>query len=326
LYAYGLLNLAHWRPPFALLYNTQDFNYAKFRRIFGTRTNLFLNAAAFLAVAAPILAQSQTQNTHKYEYDVVSVKLNKSGSSMPGGISMDNGFTATNVALSTLLVGALGMVGKDRVLSMPDWFLSERYDINAKVEGPVYDALKKLTSDERASAQQQMLLSFFVDRCKLKFHSETRDLPVFTLTVAKGGPKFRESNPGEPPLGAVAVPDGHGGTGTLQVGEMGRFTSHGMPIATLVRILSTQAGRPVIDNTGLTGRYDFTWEFVSEINQVGGRLDPPTAPNAASTLFGSPDSPSIFTVIQEQLGLKLESGKGPVEVFVVDHIERPSGN
>jgi uncharacterized protein (TIGR03435 family) len=109
------------------------------------------------------------------------------------------------------------------------------------------------------------------------------------------------------------------------------MTFQAMPLTSLVQVLSLQVGRTVLDKTGLTGRYDFTWQFNVSANPGGGQGGPPSSAGGAgsgASPAGSADSepPSIFTMIQEQLGLKLESGKGPVEIIVIDHMERLSEN
>jgi uncharacterized protein (TIGR03435 family) len=98
------------------------------------------------------------------------------------------------------------------------------------------------------------------------------------------------------------------------------MTFKAMPLSSLLQVLSQQVGRTVVDKTGLNGRYDFTWNFNQSAAPGGGRGA--ASPSASS----DSEPPSIFTVLQEELGLKLDSGKGPVEIIVIDHIERPAGN
>jgi uncharacterized protein (TIGR03435 family) len=284
------------------------------------------------ATAAPAAASATgpTTTAPTYEYEVASIKLNKSGNAMPGVTMMDDGINLTNIPLRALVIGAFG-VGNDQISGLPEWLTSERYDINAKMDASVYEALKKLSPDDRAHAQQEMLLALFADRCKMTFHRETKELPTITLVVAKNGPKFHETKAGDASSEGVKVPDGQGGTGTVQVGEKGLMTFHGLPLAMLVRVLSAQLGRTVVDKTGLTGKYDFTWQFTSDAEQLRKQsVGQPTSGGAMGggglQVAADPEGTSLFTAVQEELGLKLEAGKSPVQVIVIDHIERPSGN
>jgi uncharacterized protein (TIGR03435 family) len=113
----------------------------------------------------------------------------------------------------------------------------------------------------------------------------------------------------------------------MQVGEKGLLTFRGLPITFLVQILSSQLGRTVVDKTGLTGKYDFSWQFTPSQAQIraAGGLTPPSD-GAPSIVPDDPEGTSLFSAVQEQLGLKLEAGKGPVEIIVIDHIEKPSDN
>jgi len=143
--------------------------------------------AAFVVVnATPGRAQSQTQApavaAPVFEYEVVSIKPNKSGSPIPGGTPLDDGINVSNIPLQFLIFGAFG-VGPDRVTGLPGWVSSDRFDISAKMEASVADAMKKLSADDRKAAQQRMLLSIFVDRCKMTYHRETKELQTYTLTL-----------------------------------------------------------------------------------------------------------------------------------------------
>jgi len=315
---------------------------------YALRRGRLLSAIGLLVVAAPVLyglacatpgnaqgqAQTQTPSATStaalpvYEYEVVSIKPNKSGSLIPGGRQSDIGIDVSNFPLQFLISAAFG-VGNDRVVGLPGWVSSDRFDINAKMDPAVADALKKMSADDRKAVQQHMLQALFAVRCELTFHRETKELPTFTLVLGKNGPKFKESKPGDTPSEGIKVPDGKGGTGSMQVGEKGLLQFHGLPITFLVQILSTQLGRTVVDKTGLTGKYDFSWQFkpsASQIRAFGGAPADDASNGASSGIPADPDGTDLFTAVQEQLGLKLESGKGPVEIIVIDHIEKPSDN
>jgi uncharacterized protein (TIGR03435 family) len=169
-----------------------------------------------------------------------------------------------------------------------------------------------------------MLQPLLAERFKLKAHTETKQLPVYELIVAKGGPKLKEATPGDTYANGFKGPDGVGRGGMMRMGR-GQLTGQGVPITTLTNLLSQQLQRTVVDKTGLTGKYDLELNWTPE--QGEGGLGPP--PGAASPQAEpAPDAtgPSIFTALQEQLGLKLQSTKGPVETLVIDHAEMPSEN
>ena len=200
-----------------------------------------------------------------------------------------------------------------RITGGPNWLRFEKYDVDAKIDSSVVDELKALSQDQRTLAQQQMLRALLADRCKLAIHRETKDLAIYTLVIAKNGPKLQDAKPGE--------------TTSLSLGGNGEtrsITGQARSIANLVQALSVALGCPVLDKTGLAGKYDFKLEWTPDDSQAqslstgapNDRLAPPPDSNA----------PSIFEAIQGQLGLKLVSGKGPVEIFVIDHVDRPSAN
>ena len=188
------------------------------------------------------------------------------------------------------------------------------------------DKLRKLGEPPQAEpVRQHMLQVLLVDRFKLAVHRETKELPIYSLVVAKGGSKLHEAKPGDTYPNGIKGPDGRPvprGSHFMRMGR-GELTAQGIGMDDIAHLLTRQTGRTVVDNTGLKGNYDFTLHWTPD--QIA-----PT-PNGPGS--GGPDSstssesgPSIFTAIQEQLGLKLESQKGPVEILVVDHVERPSEN
>jgi uncharacterized protein (TIGR03435 family) len=164
------------------------------------------------------------------------------------------------------------------------------YDITAKAEG------EETLTQARARQLMQTLLA---DRFQMKLHREKKEMPIYALVVGKGGPKFKESAPDAATRLSASV-----SLATVT----STFTKS--PMDTLVRVLSGAADRPVIDQTGLGGFYDFKLEFARDPAAAGAETGPT----------------SMFTAVQEQLGLKLDSQKGLVEVFVIDRAERPSGN
>jgi uncharacterized protein (TIGR03435 family) len=291
---------------------------------------LLLGAAGVLAVAVPVVfgaltatqahAQSQPQNTAapspQYAYEAATIKPSKGfgPGSRIGMWAAPDGFSAWFITLQQMISVAYG-VERSQISGGPSWLPSERFDIEAKMDAATADALKKLSQDQRVLTQQQMLQALLADRFQLTAHRETKELTVYKLVIAKGGPKLQE-----------AKPDGaHPGAGSMQGSVLsGEVTAQAVPIARLAHDLTQMLGHPVLDKTELKGVYDFKLQFTPD-----DRLQPPSglAPNERLPVpAADSNAPSLFDALQDQLGLKLESGKGPVEVIAVDRVERPSGN
>ena len=277
---------------------------------------LILVAAFVLIVPAstvctPVVrAQTQTPAAAPVEpavsFDVISVKPNKSSLGAYGLVTTEftaDGFRGANVPVHSLLLQAYGL-HEGEVIGEPAWASSEVFDIEAKVAGPDVAAFSKLDSDQRQAMLQQVL----AERFKLATHRETRDLPVYALSVAKGGPKLKES--------AIdpSVPASARRGGGIRM-SMGMISANECTIPYFLSMLSRQLGRTILDRTGLTGNYDFTLRWM-----------PDNGTSASSDGAQADALPSIFTALQEQLGLKLESTKAPASVLVIDHLERPSQN
>jgi uncharacterized protein (TIGR03435 family) len=203
------------------------------------------------------------------------------------------------------VIGAYGPLHDIQVTGGPGWINSDRFDIVAKAEGnPSTDA-------------RLMLRTLLADRFKLMVHHETRELPVYALVIArrdgKLGPQLRPSNLADclaaPKLSTPSDPNAavRCGGGFLRTGELG---ARAMEFSTLATTVSNLADRPVVDRTGLTGTFDWNLQWTAD------RSPSPTGDR-------STDSVSLFTALQEQLGLKLEPTRGPVDVLVIDHVERP---
>jgi uncharacterized protein (TIGR03435 family) len=299
------------------------------KRDFSRRLLLF--AAGAMAVAAPSvwgLAGAAAGGTEPPAvdtdvkiptFDVVSVKPNKSNDGGMRIMFKADGYSATNVSAKLLIQTAYG-IRQDLISGGPEWVESAGFDFDAKVAGPDVDVLKKLSPEQRRSMLQPAL----VDRFKLKVHTESKQLPVFELVVAKGGARLKEATPGDTYANGIKGPDGVGRAGTMRMGP-GQLMGQGIPITTLVNLLAQQLHKTVIDKTGLSGKYDLelTWTPDQGSDPMfkgadGGQPRAEPAPDASG--------PSIFTALQEQLGLKLQSAKGPVETLVIDHIEMPSEN
>ena len=256
--------------------------------------------------------------TAALEYEVASIKPNKSGPGMVRLMSTPDGFSATGVTLQMLVGNAYG-VQNFQISGAPSWLGSDRYDLDAKMDSDTAAALKKLDQEQNRVERQHMLQKLLADRCKLTVQRETKDMPVYALVVAKNGPKLQEAKPGDTYPNGFKGPDGVGHPGTMRMGR-GQLTGQAISTDTLVRLLSQQLGRTVIDKTGLTGKYDFTLQWTPLPGQGLGL--PPEAEVQQSDVEG----PSIFTALQEELGLRLESATGPVEIIVIDDARRPSAN
>jgi uncharacterized protein (TIGR03435 family) len=232
---------------------------------------------------------------------------------MPGG-----GLRASNVTLRLLLTLAYD-VRDFQISGGPPWLNTQLYDIQAR-SGSVPDtpaepdAMRNLTDEQRKTFQEQMrqrLRALLADRFQLVVHRETKDQLVYTLQVAKGGPKFQEAKSAGP------------NAGRMRMGR-GELTGEATGMDFIAQVLSNQVRRPVLDKTGLTGKYDIhlTWTPDGPQGFLGGPVpagvEPPPPPD--------PNGPTIFTALQEQLGLKLESDKGPVEQIVIDRVEKASEN
>ena len=246
------------------------------------------------------------------DYDVASVKENKAGDHMMRIMNTPDGFSCTNIPLTTIIGIAYG-VRQDLISGGPGWVNSTGFDVEAKVAGSDLEAFKKLSPRQRFALLQSLL----AERFQLKVHHETKVLPMYDLVVAKGGPKLKAAPPADQP--PAAPPDATKDPGDAKPRGMmtmgpGMFKGEALPMKALANNLSSILEHTVVDKTGLPGDYDFDLKWTPEDTA-------PTADNGAAD-----SGASIFTAIQEQLGLKLQSTKGPVDTLVIDHVELPSQN
>jgi uncharacterized protein (TIGR03435 family) len=246
-----------------------------------------------------------------FVYDLVVFKpyegkpdKKKTESNFMGATETPDGYIATNSAL-TAIIGQAYRTEHMQLSGSPTWLNSERYNVEAKMSPEVMDALQKLAPADQKLARQHMLQALARDYMKLSIHTESKQMQILELRVAKNGPKFKETAATSALAGGVRVS-----------GHMATFSAS--TIAPLAGHLSLWLGRPVFDATGLTGRYDFTLTFSSE------QLSNSSAPSDDSAPPDSP--PGLVTAIQEQLGLKLVPAKGTMNVIVIDHVERPAMN
>jgi len=243
-------------------------------------------------------------------FEVASVKANKSGATQVT-VSWQGGVTMINVPLRAIVQFAYNINTPSRIVGHPDWTNVERFDIQAK-------------PPEGAGGVEQMrpmLQALLADRFKMVARMEKRELLSYALVKARAngplGPKLKPSTANctgggaltPAPAGAAnpdAVPCG------IRPGGAGRISLVGIPMAQLAPLISVVAGRPVVDRTGLTGLYDIEITFSPQA-PVGGDL-------------ANPDATSIFTALEEQLGLKLDGQREIADVLVIDRIDRPSEN
>jgi uncharacterized protein (TIGR03435 family) len=288
------------------------------------KRQIFVVLTLLTTLAAAVAAQS-ADDTSKVAFEAASVKPNKSGdNSTSVGPRPGGRFNGTNAPLALLITMAYQLQAF-QVQGAPDWTRTDRFDIVAKLDRdptPVASG----EPDEVMLALRTLL----ADRFKLAAHWETQELPIYALVVARADGKLGPNiHPAAADCAAVraarleAARDGRiepnprpyacgwGNSG------YGQFRFGGNPLSAFASALANQVSRVVIDRTGVTGNWDFELTFVPE--RIRQQALAGAAPPDVDT-----NGPSIFTAIQEQLGLKLESTKGPVKVLVIDHVEQPS--
>lgn len=266
-------------------------------------SNLLLLAAAIVAVSTPIaFAQTPVASAASPVFEVATIKPNKTGNGRWKMEFTPDGLTAMDVSLRYAIKDAYGIYDDRRWSGGPAWLDSDKWDIEAKFD---VSEFKEPTLEQRRS----MLQALLADRFKLVIHHEIRESPVYALVLAKKGPKFQASKPEN-----IINSEEYGKVCHLLRSRPGDMAFQGCSMPELVSILSLypDVGRIVVDQTGLTDRYDFELRWRRDI----------TSPSA--TLDSS--EPSIFTALQEQLGLKLKSTTAPLDTLVIDHVEMPSEN
>jgi bla regulator protein BlaR1 len=266
--------------------------------------------AAGLCTSVPGRAQvgnAAAPTTSSPDFDVSTVKTNNTGSHSIRVSINDDMLRAENVQVEMLMETAFDM-RKDQIVGLPHWAEVNHYDMTAKVVDMTPEQRKGLTKAER----EVMMRKLLVERFGLKTHVEKRTLPLMDLVIAKDGIKFSEFKaqsadtpvePGKPDLK-------HGGWMSVSNDEM---TGTGVEMEALVKFIASQTHMPIVDKTGLPGKYNLhlKWQREEEGAQSGLHDDA---------------LPTLYSALTEQLGLKLESGKGPIDVLVVDHIDQPEEN
>jgi uncharacterized protein (TIGR03435 family) len=261
------------------------------------------------------LAQSAPTDHSRLEFEVASIKLNKSSDRAVRIGAKGGRFTAINFPLQMLITRAY-KISDLQFTGAPKWLSSDRYDIEAKAEG-----------DPSPEAISAMLQSLFEERLQLKYHREFKEMAIYALVVKKAG-KLKASEgecvPGTPSHAVPSRPE----TPVIPCGRATTTAGHllgaKIEIGQLVKPLSELSGRIVRDETNLTGKYDINVEYTPE-RSLG--LSPNSPANSAAIPQApDPGGPSLFDAIEEKLGLKLELKNEPVEIMVIDHVERPAEN
>ncbi len=266
-------------------------------------------------------------------FEVASVKPSRPGETIFSEFTW-SGFTVRSETAKWLITFAYAAhspkanLSDDQLSGGPGWINFEPYDILAKVEDSRAEKLRQCTMGEIGVEIRLMVQSLLADRFKLKVHHETKQRPMYALVVARGGPKFLPTR-FTLPQPATAKPSGQGGKPLPPETPGMRRYRLGGPVMNLAALLSgfPAIGRQVVDKTGIEGNYVFDFEVPLAQFQLATTSGPD---GRISTSGSSPSSESsgasIFTLLQEQLGLKLVPTKGAVDVIVIDHIERPSAN
>jgi uncharacterized protein (TIGR03435 family) len=263
-------------------------------------------AAAAVAIGSLcvllVRAQAPVVETPSLKFEVASIKPAQSGA-YGGGIRPAPGgerYIATNITLKLLITVAY-RIRADQVAGGPAWMDTAVYDMNAKAERP--------SSVEELHAMLQNLLA---DRFQLRFHRETKEMPIYALAIDKNGPKLKAHeahSAGDPFIDQT-------------IDHFPQVTWHATfaPMDYFAWRLSMILDRPVVDETGLKGGYDFDLSFTRDLPPG---MQPGALPNGESI---DTSGPTIFEALRKQLGLKLERQKGPAETLVIDHAEKPVEN
>ena len=298
---------------------------------------ILLTVVAILTIALPVgfgIMQGQNKpatlasgmgsdaSVNVPKFDVISIKPADSKDDRRTLQFTPDGILIHGTDAHMLLRTAFG-VEDDRIVGAPGWAKSNRFDVEAKVAPEDAAKVDKLKLDGRRA----MLIPLLEERFHLKYHHETRELPMYALVVSNGGPKLQVA---KPELGSEHSPTPFGGTPPKGIDTQGRtmmspgqIESQNTTLDMLAHALAPQLGRTVVDKTGLTGRYDYTLKWTPD--RMGPSMmsgDHGMGAESGTDAAGVP----LFTAIQEQLGLRLESVKGMVDVIVIDHLDLPSAN
>jgi uncharacterized protein (TIGR03435 family) len=274
----------------------------------------FAQSSAVPGAATPPTPTANVAASAAPAYDVATIKPHSGVISVSGLMNQPDGVTGT-VKLPMLVQYAYGLRSEDQVSGTPGWAKDQWFDVQAKMSETDIAEMQKLSLADSKAQRELMLQALLSERFKLKTHSETKQLPVYELVVAKGGSKLIDSTTDtNPPL--VKEKDGKPLPSFLRFLK-DTSIAQGYPMSSLADFLSQPiagVGRPVLDKTGLTGTYNFTLNWSPTLNIYGSAIS-----------SSSDDAPSIFGALGE-VGLKLQPATGQIETIVIDHAEKPSEN
>lgn len=285
-------------------------------------------AALLIAVAPTARAQSS-----RPQFEVASIKPTDPGNHRVAIVGQPGGRLIVTGARLNALISFAYAVRDFQILGGPNWMTTDRWDIDARAEEGTVGPPVGPPDPNRPNPLGIRMQSLLEDRFLLKMRHDTREMPVFELTVAKGGPRVKlsvDQSPFKPPEPGTAAPPPTQPGAPMPRGGMsimlggGELHATAVPVSNLAGALSQIVGRTVIDKTDLKGLYDIELKWTPDVGQaVGppGALPPGVLPPPID-----PTGPSLITALQEQLGLKLESARGPVEVLIVDSVSRPTEN
>lgn len=248
------------------------------------------------------IAASQVAVERPPTFDVVSIKPSTGAAGMRSKTT-PVGVQFTSTTLWQLIFTAYNIKIRDQVKGLPAWGETTGFDITAKTDDATSATLAKLPPSDQLNQHRLMLQAMLMDRFKLQIHREEQDRPIYILTIAKRGIKLQ---PSQIPDAAAAMRE-----------SGGKIEAKGMKLSALASVLSDELGRIVVDKTGLPGKYDVTLHWSPELQKA-------SSADGGSTLQDA--GPSIFTALEDELGLKLEPSKGPVDTIIIDHVEKPTVN
>jgi uncharacterized protein (TIGR03435 family) len=285
----------------------------------------FAPLAAVELIIAVSFAVSQTpggtpfkpsNSTAPAAFDVASVRPSKPGiKRFTEARWTSDGFMSTNSTLQVVLITAfdirdpafLGGPQFQRIPGAPGWVYSDMYDIRAKMSASDLAELSKLSMQKQMPRRREMLRALLADRFKLIVHSEPAEIECYALFLGKNGPRNMKKEPDDEEQSLSWA------------GARTDVTAHAFPFGAFVQTtLSAQVGCPIVDRTGMAGKYDFALKWSLDTSVMPGPDGVTSAPDTSA--------PTISTALEEQLGLKLEHTKVPTERLVIDHIERPTEN
>jgi uncharacterized protein (TIGR03435 family) len=313
------------------------------------RDRVFRTAALLAALAIPLAlgAQAPQSSAPAPAFEVASIKPNNSSD---GRVMLGNQpgrFTATNVTLRMLIRNAY-QLQDFQITGGPSWLNSDHFDIVAKIDPAVQESINAArggigpaaAAGQAPNPLQLMIRSLLADRFKLVVHNETKEQTIYALVLARSdgklGPDLKKSEvdcaaltanargrgpipPPGPPQPGERMPCG------IRIGP-GNLSASGGSLAQFAQSLGMFVGRVVVDKSGLTGGYDINLTWTPDQMPQRAPGTPGDQPIRVNGVDIDPNGPSIFTAVQEQLGLKLDSQKGPVEMLVIDRAEKPIEN